>query len=407
MTDIAFADWVASARAVTVAEELARRGIKLAGRGTEVTGPCPVCGGRDRFGVNVRKNLWHCRKSGRGGDAIALVEYLDEADFLAACETLTGAPPPRGEGSRASAEDLAAREQERRAAAAAREAEAASYRERERERLYAVWCRARHAPRRMVEDYLALRGLVLPPGAPLRFVADWPYFEGQVDDGRGRMVARVIHRGPAMLAAVTGPDDHFQGLHATWLDLSQPKGRAVIVHPETGKEMPSRKVRGHKKGGRILLVRAGVPATDQFAGEGIETVLSVWLPLLRAGRDLAATEFVAGIDLGNLAGRAVSSVRHPTLTLTDKAGRVRAQRVPGPDPDLESEALPVAPGITRLTLLGDSDSDPFTTRCAMARAERRHAAPGRDVATRWPPDGMDFNDLLRLGRGAPAGRDAA
>jgi putative DNA primase/helicase len=67
---------VEEARAVRIEDEAARRGIKLHG-GNERSGPCPVCGGTDRFSINVKKQLWNCRHCGKGGDVIALVRHLD------------------------------------------------------------------------------------------------------------------------------------------------------------------------------------------------------------------------------------------------------------------------------------------------------------------------------------------
>ncbi|MEZ2144930.1 toprim domain-containing protein [Bradyrhizobium sp. DN5] len=74
------------------------RGIlkALKGRNGQLAGPCPNCGGRDRFGVNLKKGLFNCRGCGTGGgDAIALVQFLDGCDFVRAVETLVG-PPPNG-----------------------------------------------------------------------------------------------------------------------------------------------------------------------------------------------------------------------------------------------------------------------------------------------------------------------
>ncbi|MEX0841607.1 MAG: DNA primase, partial [Xanthobacteraceae bacterium] len=80
-------------------------------------------------------------------------------------------------------------------------------------------------------------------------------------------------------------------------------------------------------------------------------------------------------------------------TLKDAAGRPR--RVPGPDPDMCAPAMPVPESVTDLALLADGDSDPFTTRCAIARAIKRHAREGRTVRGVWAPDGKDFDDLNR------------
>ena len=58
------------ARAVRIEDEVARRGIKLRG-GNERSGPCPACGGDDRFAINIKKQLWNCRGCQHGGDVIA------------------------------------------------------------------------------------------------------------------------------------------------------------------------------------------------------------------------------------------------------------------------------------------------------------------------------------------------
>jgi predicted P-loop ATPase len=84
--------WIAKARAVKIEDELARRGFKL--RGTiERSGPCPVCGGDDRFSINTKKQIFNCRGCGKGGDVIALAQFLDGGDFTAACATLAGIKP--------------------------------------------------------------------------------------------------------------------------------------------------------------------------------------------------------------------------------------------------------------------------------------------------------------------------
>src|SRR4029077_6448966 len=81
------------ARGVRVQGELSRRGISLRGRGSERCGPCPVCGGTDRFSVNPKKQVWNCRGCATGGDVIALVEHLDGCGFMEAVEMLVGITP--------------------------------------------------------------------------------------------------------------------------------------------------------------------------------------------------------------------------------------------------------------------------------------------------------------------------
>ena len=60
-------------------------------RGGEYAGPCPFCGGRDRFRVQPEKGLWWCRNCSPDShwqDAIAYVRQRDNVDFVEACRTL-------------------------------------------------------------------------------------------------------------------------------------------------------------------------------------------------------------------------------------------------------------------------------------------------------------------------------
>jgi hypothetical protein len=82
---------VENARAVRIEDEAARRDIHLQGRGSEREGPCPICGGTDRFSINTKKQVWNCRGCDEGGDIIALVMHLDRLAFSEAVEKL--APP--------------------------------------------------------------------------------------------------------------------------------------------------------------------------------------------------------------------------------------------------------------------------------------------------------------------------
>jgi putative DNA primase/helicase len=76
----------------TPIEALAQsRGLKLRRAGRELVGPCPQCGGHDRFAININKQVWHCRVCDTGGDVISLVRHLDGSGFPAAVAALTGA----------------------------------------------------------------------------------------------------------------------------------------------------------------------------------------------------------------------------------------------------------------------------------------------------------------------------
>lgn len=381
-------DWIARARAVVIADELARRGVKLKRSGSELVGPCPACGGEDRFAVNLRKNVFHCRKSGTGGDAIALVMYLDGADFLGACETLTGEAPPKGDhGRRADPELLERRRRAAETQAAQRAREAGYYRDREIARAHEIWREAGPIAGSLGEIYLKYRGLAAPPGARLRCAARLSYWHHIAGDWRR------IHDGPAMVAAIQGPDGRFIGVHCTWIDprLSTASGKAEIVHPETGELLPAKKVRGSAKGGYIHLGGAA-DAAHLVCGEGIETTLSAATVLGMEGR-----LYWAAVSLGNLGGRAEGRAAHPSATRTDRLGRIRRVMVPDDVPAEEpGEAVLMPPATARaIILLGDGDSDRFATELVLRRAARRWAAPGRVIRAAWADEGSDFNSMLR------------
>jgi CHC2 zinc finger/Toprim domain len=57
----------------------------------EHAGPCVVCGGRDRFAVNARKQIFNCRGCGAKGNVIAFVEHVEGCSFAQAVERLVGA----------------------------------------------------------------------------------------------------------------------------------------------------------------------------------------------------------------------------------------------------------------------------------------------------------------------------
>jgi DNA primase len=82
--------WIERARAVPIMDELTRRGIKLRRVGAEHVGPCPKCGGTDRFSVNPKKLVWNCRGCSTGGDVIDLVQHLDGGTFDDNVTTLAG-----------------------------------------------------------------------------------------------------------------------------------------------------------------------------------------------------------------------------------------------------------------------------------------------------------------------------
>lgn len=101
-------DEIEQARRIPIEDVVAARGWVPKGgwkskTTTELIGPCLRCGGDDRFGINTKKQVWHCRSctdsskpSGKaGGGVIDLVIHLDGCAFAEAVRTLNGGSHPR------------------------------------------------------------------------------------------------------------------------------------------------------------------------------------------------------------------------------------------------------------------------------------------------------------------------
>lgn len=247
-------------------------GVALRRHGTGFIGSCPLCSkdlksrAATRFEVKPNGN-WVCASCGQGGDVIKLVQLAEGLSFPAACRRLGGAADidPAEEKRRAA---------EREAKQAKAAAEGVEFRERERKRAYEILQHAVKAEGTSAAAYLygprRLEGLPLE-----RFycIEDMPYYDG------GKRDAVVLHRGPALLAPIWR-DGKFAGLHTTWIDLDQPKGKAAIRNA-AGDDMPARKVRGSKKGGHIVVAEPPADRAPEIMvlGEGIEKVGKVYLAL--------------------------------------------------------------------------------------------------------------------------------
>lgn len=352
------------ARALPILEVAARLGIEgLRRDGREHVGPCPVCGGKDRFSIAPDRGVFNCRICARGGDGLALVQHLRGCDFKSALNFLAG------EVSAVDAETLARRRQRAQAADMARARIAAQARARAIRDAREIWHSALPAAGTLADDYLRGRGLCLDPWPPtLRYLPDHPY-RRQIG---GRNLQ--LHRGPALIAAIQDASGRVRGIHQTWIDPARPGGKAEIVGPD-GRQMPAKMVRGSKKGGAIRLTP--VSATGiLIVGEGIETTASA---LISGVRPCAA--FWAGVDLGNMAGR-----------MERQAGTRWSGR-----PDLgDAEAWIPPAGTVQLYFLQDGDSDPKATRAKLECGLRRaaHARPGLQGLIVPAPAGADFNDIL-------------
>ncbi|MDK4713006.1 primase-helicase zinc-binding domain-containing protein [Rhizobium sp. CNPSo 4039] len=401
--------FIEEARTVTVIEAALSLGIIAADKVTRNhAGPCPYCGGKDRFSISPTAGAFNCRQcGGKGRDGISLMALANHHDtskregFLAACADALGQSVPE-DAERESEADRQARLEriEERERINRENAEKANkdqdwFRQREIERARGIYLKAPEITTSdLLRQYLYRRtGFQMHDGvfANLRLLPSSTYWHGK--DDRGFEIAR--YTGPAMIAPFVNLDMRITGCHQTWIDISRaPKFRADLGIDEDGNPLPAKKMRGTKKGSLIPLF--GLMASARWVGgEGIENGLAI------AGAEgfREDTFYFAAGDLGNLAGPAdpKSSFAHPTITKQSANGRTIRQRVPGPvpKPDMApDEALQIPDHVAQLVLLADGDSEPVFTASAMARAEERFSRDGRAIETWWPPEGSDFSKLM-------------
>ncbi|WP_444452557.1 DUF7146 domain-containing protein [Rhodobacter capsulatus] len=343
------------------------------GRGSvERQGPCPRCGGADRFGLNARKNVFlcrHCEHDGGKGGPLDLVMFVRGCTFPEALDWLCGPKPEL------SAAELAERERKAAERKAAQARAAAKFRAEAIEDAQRIWSDTIPAEGTVVVDYLDRRGIsreLLPrTPAALRFQLAARYM---IPDGNHGW--REIHRGPAMVAGVLDRNGVLTAVHRTWIDLDQPKGKVVLPRlDKPGETWPAKKVLGAKKGGAIRLVTPQ-GADTLVMGEGLETTFSA----LVADRGRGAA-YWCGVDLGNMAGQRMhgKGLKYAGI------------------PDMEdAEAFVPPEWVKRLVYLQDGDSEPRLTRAQLLAGIRR-AMVLRPGLRGWIvpcPTGADLNDVL-------------
>jgi putative DNA primase/helicase len=247
------------ARAVDIGEIIAHRGYKLRGRGVNFAGPCPVCGGTDRFSIEIRKQVFNCRACrGRGFGSVSLVMFLDGCEFLEAVETITGEPtsdvPRKPQPERQQSVEERVKRYEK--LQAERESEDRIIRERMMRFANELWLKrdviSEDCP---VGLYLRRRG----------FVSKFPETLGYLQAGDQHPAAMIAAFGISQEidCGVVGPPTQVQSVHLTRLT---PDGRKVD-------EKNSKRILGSSVGLPIVLA----PANDLLAiavTEGIEDGLS-------------------------------------------------------------------------------------------------------------------------------------
>jgi hypothetical protein len=269
---------VAAARAVPIPDILARRGHQLRRSGKEMCGPCPVCGGHDRFGVNIPKGVWNCRGCQRGGDVIELVRFLDDCPFTEAVARLAG-----------ERSNLPSRATLNIAHSGFTRHGKCGSTDHTTHIALGIWNETCAATKTPVDLHLAKRRVKLPPRcSAIRFHARCPF--GKDADGS------TIYT-PAMVALVTNIiNNKPQAIHRTALDLD---GNQVEIGG------CKRMTLGPIAGGAVKLTPDEDVAIAIGIAEGLETAFSlaalpewadspVWCVLSRTG--LADFPVLAGIE---------------------------------------------------------------------------------------------------------------
>ncbi|MEM1149230.1 MAG: CHC2 zinc finger domain-containing protein [Pseudomonadota bacterium] len=382
------------ARLVPIKEVADRLLLSLTKVSREYVGPCPDCGGDDRFAINPEKGVYNCRSCG-GGDVITMVRLAMQVDVVAACEFILGR---KVSDQLVDPAVLERRKREVQARKAKQERDAAYFREVARKAAYAIWSQAEQAKGSWVVDYLRLRGLSDPAIAMalasgrIKFVRRCEYR----DQKSKEKVKPVLFEGPAMVAVMQYPNNRFGGIHRTWIDLTEPKGRPVLLDAK-GKPMPMKLTLGAKNRTAIRLTGTDpntLPAT-LIVAEGIETLLSV---ADEAGAAYGPVALWCAADRGNMGGKPLSR-----------------QQPAEPNMD-DHDCWACPPRVERLVYLGDDGESNKTTRDALTRGILRHRRnarrDGRDLEglVAWAGEGADFNDVRReemMSSHVPAGRRGA
>jgi hypothetical protein len=277
-------DAVTLARSVRIEDELGRRGIRLRRVGAEWIGPCPACGGRDRFSVNRRKQVFNCRGAG-GGGVIDLVMHLDGCDFASAVAILTGINLDRGKSPSPPVRPDPAKMAAARAKAEEADLEAFLGEQERWWKAMRIWQEAVPIEDTPVDAYLRRRHLDIPAGISgraLRYHPACPFGQGTQ---------------PCMVSLIRSVmDSRYQGVHRTALRLD---GTPLKIDGAT-----ARKALGSTRDGAIMLSSDAEVASSLHISEGIETTLAGmmaprwWRPAwaLLYAANIASFPVLAGIE---------------------------------------------------------------------------------------------------------------
>jgi hypothetical protein len=380
---------------------VAAREVPLKRRGHKQAGPCPFhvekTGSFFIFGEGATAH-YHCFGCGAHGDVIGFVMRTQDLSFVEACKMLTE------QGGLDRPDVLAAASRRAAEATSRAQAEEAQRQAVQRQMSRAIWRETETAGAQTpVRRYFAGRGIELsrlPDGRlpeDIRFHPHLNYWwTPDPSEAKPNPMPRAIATLPAIVAAIRGADGAGIGVEITYLSLSG-WGKAEVVDPETGEILTAKKMRGNPWGGAVRL--AGTARTMGFC-EGKETGLSV----MCAEPGLPVW---AALSIGNLAGGGLGRGRRvaipeglrtqvPQGSSSAKRGSRMYRYLPSAVPDPDSPAFMPPSQCVRAILLEDADNaDPESADCQYACAAARWIKAGKDVSRVRPPDGLDFNDMVR------------
>lgn len=307
-----------------------------------LAGPCPVCGGKDRFWINTHKGLFGCRGCRpKFYGPVGLLMFCQSVSFYEACERLNGAPMPGHAAAPLTEKQKAERDTQHVAARESRAREEQQQAESEKRRLQTakeIWEASGPVAGAAVE-YLRARGI--DPRVvddQLRSHPGLPHPEGGTF--------------PALVARVAGPEGNGVGV---W---------RIFLRPDGGGKAPVNDAKlglGVVRGGAV---RIGGLWPHLLLAEGVETALAV--------RELVP---------GNLPCWAC-------LSTSGLRGVVIPEEVETVDIFADGDP-PKSPSGSRLEWL------PSPGLSAANDLKERLEREGRRVTVRVSPLGSDWNDVLR------------
>jgi len=259
--------FIEEVRARTNLVDLASKVTKLNKLKGEYLGLCPFHTEKTpSFTVVPEKGFYHCFGCGAHGSALDFVMATENLSFVDAVTVLA-----QQAGLAVPGDPAPIKRKELKPVVVNKKSieEEGKDREKRRKSAYKRWANGIDLKGSLGETYL-VEGRGIPEttvrnALSLRFSPDAEYWEKTTDG------YQVIHRGPALLAAMQWPDDKFAALHTTFLK-DDGSGKLSLYKPDgSGQKYPAKKVSGLARGAAIRLTPA---AAHMYVGEGIENTLT-------------------------------------------------------------------------------------------------------------------------------------